>query len=111
MFIIPIEDSIMYVEPIYLESANSSLPEVKRVIVYYNERIAYAATLAAALDQMFGSGTGDFLQGGPPSDTSVPITDSENSVLDFNTIILKANEAYNGEYLNELGKYLKLLEQ
>ncbi len=77
MFVIPIEDSLVYVEPVYLESANSSLPEVKRVIVYYNERIAYAETLAAALDEMFGEGAGDYLIDGggdfnAPDEPDVP---------------------------------------
>ena len=49
----------MYVEPIYLESSNSSLPEVKRVIIYYNDKIAYESTLAQALNSMFGEGTAD----------------------------------------------------
>ena len=58
MFVIPIKDSIMYVEPIYLQANNSSMPEVKRVVVYYNDKIAYESTLAAALDTMFGAGVG-----------------------------------------------------
>jgi uncharacterized membrane protein (UPF0182 family) len=49
----------MYVEPIYLKASDSSLPEVKRIIIYYGDRIAYEATLAEALDSMFGKGTGD----------------------------------------------------
>ncbi|MBQ6807894.1 MAG: UPF0182 family protein [Firmicutes bacterium] len=53
MFVIPIGSSLMYVEPIYLESASSSLPEVKKVIIYYNERIAYEDTLTEALNAMF----------------------------------------------------------
>ncbi|MDR0886541.1 MAG: UPF0182 family protein [Clostridiales Family XIII bacterium] len=59
MFVIPIENSLMYVEPIYLTSTNSSLPEVKRVIIYYGDRIAYEPTLAEALDDMFGEGAGE----------------------------------------------------
>ncbi|MCL2493361.1 MAG: UPF0182 family protein [Clostridiales bacterium] len=59
MFVIPIKDSIMYVEPIYLQANNSSMPEVKRVVVYYNDKIAYQSTLAGALDEMFGDGVGD----------------------------------------------------
>jgi uncharacterized membrane protein (UPF0182 family) len=59
MFVIPIKDSIMYVEPIYLKSTASAIPEVKRVIVYYNEKIAYEETLAEALNTMFGPGVGD----------------------------------------------------
>jgi uncharacterized membrane protein (UPF0182 family) len=62
MFVVPIEDSIMYVEPIYLQASDSSLPEVKRIVLYYDDRIAYAETLADALDIMFGAGTGDALE-------------------------------------------------
>jgi uncharacterized membrane protein (UPF0182 family) len=64
MFVIPIENSIMYVEPIYLKASEGSLPEVKRIVLYYGDRIAYEATLAEALDSMFGEGTGDALAAG-----------------------------------------------
>ena len=59
MFVVPIEDSIMYVETVYLKASGNSMPEVKRVILYYNDRIAYEPTLAEALDSMFGTGVGD----------------------------------------------------
>jgi len=58
MFVIPIENSFMYVEPIYLRATIGSLPEVKRIVIYYNERIAYEETLEKALDSMFGRGVG-----------------------------------------------------
>jgi len=59
MFVIPIENSFMYVEPIYLRATIGSLPEVKRVVIYFDGRIAYKETLRDALDEMFGSGIGD----------------------------------------------------
>ena len=59
MFAIPVEDSIVYVEPIYLESSSASLPEVKRVVMYYGEKLAYEPTLAECLDVLFGDGAGD----------------------------------------------------
>ena len=55
LFIIPIEDSLLYVEPVYLEAVNSSLPEVKRVIVAYGDKIAYEPTLSRALEFLFGA--------------------------------------------------------
>lgn len=58
MFVIPIDDSILYVEPVYLEAKNSSIPEVKRVIVAYGDQIAYEPTLAEALNSLFGEGAG-----------------------------------------------------
>lgn len=54
MFVIPINSSILYVEPVYLEATNSSIPEVKRIIVAYNDRIAYEETLAECLVSLFG---------------------------------------------------------
>ena len=67
MFVIPIENSLLYVEPVYLEASTGSLPEVKKVIVFYDEKMAYADTLAEALDSLFGKGAGD------PLLTSYPI--------------------------------------
>ena len=54
MFIIPINSSILYVEPVYLEAINSSIPEVKRIIVAYGDKIAYEETLAECLVSLFG---------------------------------------------------------
>jgi uncharacterized membrane protein (UPF0182 family) len=59
----------MYVEPIYLRASSGSLPEVKRVIVYFNERIAYEETLAQALESMFGSGAAAEVT--PPGTTEI----------------------------------------
>lgn len=54
LFVIPIENSLLYVEPIYLEASNSAIPEVKRVIVAYGDKIAYEPTLTDALKSIFG---------------------------------------------------------
>lgn len=75
MFVIPIEDSLIYVEPVYLESSTASLPEVKRVIVYYDEELAYEATLAQALDKLFGKGAGDPLLTPYPIITGMEMAD------------------------------------
>lgn len=58
LFVIPIESSLLYVEPVYLEASNSAIPEVKRVIVAYGDKIAYKTTLGEALESLFGEGTG-----------------------------------------------------
>ena len=46
LFVIPIGTSLLYVEPVYLEATNQAIPEVKRVIVAYQDKIAYEPTLA-----------------------------------------------------------------
>jgi uncharacterized membrane protein (UPF0182 family) len=54
LLVIPIEDSLMYVEPLYLQAESSELPELKRVIVSYENRIAMETTLEKALAVVFG---------------------------------------------------------
>ena len=101
MFVIPIEDSLLYVEPIYLEATNSSIPEVKRVIVAYGDQIAYKPTLAEALVELFGDGSADQINNGggksgssgdSSGDSSQSSSDSKK--LTRSQIIKKAQEAF-----------------
>ena len=52
---IPIEKSLLYVQPIYLAAEQGSLPELKRVVVAFGERIAMEETLDQALQRIFGA--------------------------------------------------------
>ena len=49
LLVIPFQDSFLYVEPVYLLSETSALPELKRVIVANNSEVAMEETLQAAL--------------------------------------------------------------
>lgn len=53
LLIIPIEQSLLYVEPIYLEATQNSLPTLVRVVVAYENRIVMAQTLEQALQAIF----------------------------------------------------------
>ncbi len=55
LLVVPIGDTFLYVEPIYLTSTNGQgVPELKKVILADSKSIAYADTLQAALDQLVG---------------------------------------------------------
>ncbi|HEY9691762.1 MAG TPA: UPF0182 family protein [Oculatellaceae cyanobacterium] len=53
LLVIPIEQSLLYVEPLYLEAEQNSLPTLVRVIVVYENRIVMAETLEKALQAIF----------------------------------------------------------
>ncbi len=53
LLIIPLEQSLLYVEPLYLEATQNKLPILARVIVAYENRIAMAQTLTQALQAVF----------------------------------------------------------
>ncbi len=53
LLVIPIEQSILYVEPIYLKAERGQLPELKRVIVASGDRIVMEPTLAQSLNAIY----------------------------------------------------------
>ena len=53
LLVIPINKSLLYVEPIYLEAEQNSLPTLTRVIVSYENRIVMKSTLDEALREVF----------------------------------------------------------
>ncbi len=54
LLVIPINESLLYVRPLYLRSAGGRIPELKRVIVAYQDQIVMAETLNQGLVQIFG---------------------------------------------------------
>jgi uncharacterized membrane protein (UPF0182 family) len=55
---IPIEESLLYVEPLYLAAEKASIPELRRVFVAYGNQIAMEETLEASLQAIFGRRAG-----------------------------------------------------
>ncbi|MEA3508480.1 MAG: UPF0182 family protein, partial [Synergistota bacterium] len=54
LLVIPIGNSLLYVQPLYLRAENSDLPELKRVIVSTGGKVAWAETLDGALENLVG---------------------------------------------------------
>lgn len=76
LLVIPVNDSFVYVEPIYLLSETSALPELKRVIVATDTRIAMRETLSEALVALLLDEAGETIaaeiEAGVTDNTAVP---------------------------------------
>ncbi|NLE73532.1 MAG: UPF0182 family protein [Actinobacteria bacterium] len=70
LLVIPVEESLLYVEPLFLQAEQQPIPELKRVIVSYGERVVMEPTLSRALERMFGADAGSTPLG--PSGGEVP---------------------------------------
>lgn len=57
LLVIPIEESLIYVQPIYLRAEGGTIPELKRVVVAHENRVAMGETLEEGLNLLFGAGT------------------------------------------------------
>ena len=54
LLVIPIEQSLLYVQPLYLQAEGGRIPELKRVVVAYQNRVVMEETLDAGLARLFG---------------------------------------------------------
>ena len=55
LMVIPIEESLIYVRPLYLRAQAGRIPELTRVIVAYQNRIVMEPTLDQAIARLFGT--------------------------------------------------------
>ncbi|HVF41003.1 MAG TPA: UPF0182 family protein, partial [Gemmatimonadaceae bacterium] len=67
LLVIPIEKALIYVQPIYLRAEGGRIPELKRVVVAYQNRVVMAETLEAGLTRVFGGAVG---RGSAPQPTT-----------------------------------------
>ncbi len=54
LMVIPINHSILYIEPLYLQAKQSQIPELRAVIAVYGDRVVMAESLDEAMVQLFG---------------------------------------------------------
>ena len=70
LMVIPIEESLIYVRPLYLRAQAGRIPELTRVIVAHQNRIVMERTLDQAIDRLFGDGA----RGDKPAATAAAAT-------------------------------------
>ena len=110
---IPIENSLLYVEPIYLQAdAKDSLPEVKRVIVAYGEKIVMEETLEEALEKIFGKTAEKPKPDIPkPTEPTIPAEDT----TDISELIIRANDVFErsteAQRQGDWAEYGRLIEE
>ncbi|HET7467092.1 MAG TPA: UPF0182 family protein [Candidatus Dormibacteraeota bacterium] len=94
LLVVPIGDSFLYFEPIYLRAAQAqSLPELKKVILADQASVAYTDTLQQAIDQLVGTGTAP-----PPTNNPPPTTLTPAQVAQIEDLVTQANLHYNAAY-------------
>ncbi|MBR5319905.1 MAG: UPF0182 family protein [Peptococcaceae bacterium] len=118
LLVVPIKESILYIEPIYLTmNSENSLPEVVRIVVAYQDKIVMEKTLDEALSKLFGT---DFRTEGavPSTPDGDNDTTSTGGLLTYNEVVEQIKAAYqnakrsaqNGNWA-DYGRYLEQLEQ
>ena len=103
LLVIPIEESLVYVRPLYLKADAGKIPELKRVIVGYEDSIARERTLEEALGKIF-TGLSRESQDRGKSISVVHPSSPSKSVKDQKLILSKS------DYENIRRTYRRILE-
>jgi uncharacterized protein len=130
MMVIPIEESLIYVRPLYLRAQTGRIPELTRVIVAYQNKIVMEPTLDQALTRLFGqsdraaapaAATAPVAAPSQPSASSPSTTASpelQRMALEAQQTYQRALEAQRagdwakyGDEIKKLGALLELMRQ
>jgi hypothetical protein len=122
LLVIPMDNSLLYVEPLYLQAEQSKLPELKRVIAAFENNIVMETSLDKALIKLFGEDRRD-----APAQDGTDIDKDSVGGLDesieelarmarqyydkMNTLLKEGDWAGYGENLNKLNDVIKRMEE
>src|SRR6516165_4361735 len=114
LLVIPIENSILYVSPLYLRAETGQLPELKRVIAAYGDSVVMHETLTGALAALFKGPAPGAAAAAAPVETSVtgPETDRAREALShYNDAIQQLKSGNWAGFGKELDALRPLLEE
>ena len=108
LLMIPIDGSLLYVEPVYLRAEQGELPELRRVIVAYDKEVAMRPTLEESLTALFGNERSP--QVASPATEIEDVTDN-NLIQQAAEAFERAETAQREGNWAEYGRYQQQLKQ
>jgi uncharacterized membrane protein (UPF0182 family) len=114
LLVIPVQRSLLYVEPVYLRAEQGALPELRRVILAYDDQVVMEPSLEEAIAAIFGSPDP---AARPTADvTGIPVPpalveDALTAYQNAQTALQQGDWAGYGRYQQELGELLERLNQ
>lgn len=110
LLVIPIENNLIYIEPLYIQAEQGQLPELKRILVSDGERVVMEVDLITALQNLFGTAVKKTVT------TEIEDMPQEDLISEANTYYNAILDAMNkgdwsafGENFDRLGEALDLI--
>src|SRR6266699_2433423 len=118
LLVIPIEESLIYVQPLYLRAEGGRIPEMKRVVVAYQNQVVMEETLEAGLARLFGGRVESIAAAAAPTGAARPgnggAADLAHQAAELYQRAVAAQRsgdwARYGEALSQLGEVLRQLQ-
>ncbi len=115
LLVIPIEESLLYVEPVYLRASGaSSIPQLKRVIVAYGDRLAMRTDLVDSLNAVFGEAVNETIpddQQPIEGDIQALITQAVTMYNEAESLLTQGDFTGYADRIEQLGDILAQMDQ
>ncbi|RPJ06613.1 MAG: UPF0182 family protein, partial [Deltaproteobacteria bacterium] len=116
LLVIPIEKSLLYVQPLFLAADKAGLPELKRVIVSFDDKVVMEESLERALHRLFGGQETPVAasKGTPVDKTVTPATLAKEAMSIYERAIQLQRQgdwAGYGEEVKRLGEVLQQMAE
>ncbi len=113
MLVVPVEESVLYFQPIFLEEEGGAFPEFRRIAVVYSDRVEWSDSIDGALELVFGESSGDGNGDGQGDGEPPPTGDRtiEELVAEANTAFTNANAALRRGDLAEYQRWVEEAER
>lgn len=113
MLVIPIEKSLLYVQPLFLAADKSGLPELRRVIVAFGDEVVMEETLELALQRIFGGKKAAVTpaSGGVVGIKAAPVSLAKEAMSIYERAIAMQRQGNWTGYGEELRKLEQVLKQ
>lgn len=121
MLIVPVEQSLIYIRPLYLKATEGKIPELKRVIVVYGEKVVMEESLNKALANIFGTekaAPSELVKETSPSAAKIQGETPNDLINQAQSVYEKALQAQKngdwtsyGEQMKSLGEILQKLKK
>jgi len=117
--ILPIKNSLLYIEPLYLRASGAnSIPEMKKIIISYDNKLLMVENIASGLEQIFNYKAPNAITQGATGNTATLSQAKVKLIKQANDLYTKALDAQKsldwakyGDYIKQLGAILKQLDK
>jgi len=109
MLVIPLRESVVYIQPLYLQAEQTAIPQLTRVLVVYADKVEMATDLQSALLQVFGEQAPPEPGDGEGEEQAATLEEAAQLYQDAIAAQREGDWAEYGRLIEQLGRVLEEL--
>jgi uncharacterized protein len=114
MLVLPVEHTMLYIQPIYIQASQGRMPQLKKVVMVMGNRLVYGDTYDEAIGRLLGSAPAPLRQAGAAPESApapAPTPDTAKRLDEIRTALERYRDLMRQGQYAEAGRQLELVEK